>query len=85
MPSLNLQAIACTIMNTCVPVNWKVMTEFVVFWVVATCSILAGYQWFGGLCSLNLQGCRWRLHNHYTTQCNDPENYEFYLYHHINL
>jgi hypothetical protein len=31
-------------------------TEFVVFWVVVPCSMVAECQGFGGLCCLHLQG-----------------------------
>jgi hypothetical protein len=31
-------------------------TEFVVFWGVATCGVMAGYQRFGGPCCLHLHG-----------------------------
>jgi hypothetical protein len=30
--------------------------EFMVFWVVASCNVMVGYQHFGGLCCLHLWG-----------------------------
>jgi len=31
--------------------------EFMVFWVIAPCSVLVRYQCFGGPCHLHLHGC----------------------------
>jgi len=34
----------------------SMIQKFVVFWVVAPCSVVAGYQSFGAPCCLHLQG-----------------------------
>jgi hypothetical protein len=36
--------------------------EFAVFWIVMPCSVVVGYQRFGGQCCIYLQGWTWRLH-----------------------
>jgi hypothetical protein len=51
-----------------------------VFWVMTSCSDVAGYQSFRGPCSLHLQGEAWfseiLVSYHITTWCQDPEDHD---------
>jgi hypothetical protein len=40
-----------------------VKIEFMVFWVMVPCNMVIGYQRFGRLCYLHLQGQRWRQYS----------------------
>jgi hypothetical protein len=63
------------------------MLEFVVFWIVAPCSVVDGYQRFGGPYCPYLQGrsdgVAWSSETlvsiGHTTRRHNPENHEFYL------
>jgi len=68
-----------------VKLSMAVKFQVDVFWVVMSCSVAVGYQRFGGLCCLHLQGEETLVSYRNTARRHNPEDLDLNLHRRENL